>query len=1626
MSDFALQRRAREDGAAVGEEASGLLTSAASAGGAAGASGVGLQNRVFGWVAAAMVAEQPLLCENLVAGTVVRVGAQTGFAVDDVAAHTDAGNYALFQVKAGMSLGTAEGSPLGKALGQAVEQYLNGRLRSADGTERRVDPLCDALVLCTDSAAPAIVKVHLARALARAGSMPPGTPLEEDLTAPQARALSVVLGHVRRLWVACGHAVPDDEQLRGFVRVLRVVTVDANDGGVDHSAAVARLSRVLPVAGDARAAWLVLVEEGQAASVGREWRDRAAIGVALSRCGVQVSPSVRYAGDIANLCDLSAANLRALQSEAVLPVPGGLYISRGVSARLAAGAGDGNVLVVGDAGAGKSAVLQEFATGRSESQDVVVLRAADVAGANRVQLGAPLPAVLRAWTGQPAVFIIDGVDALRGREDREVLSGVVAGLRGSRWQVVATARTFDARNNPQLQQAFTGLPVSDDPAQVDDQLGAVRHLLVGELTDGELDAAVAPPLALASLLAEAPSELRGLLRNPFNLRLAAQLASDLSDSQHRELLAVHSRVGLLGAYWRRRIRNHQDSTAREALLARLCREMVSKRNLRVVEAEPTVTAADSPAVQALLSENVLSGDGGLFPTARRVLSFSHNILFDYAAAQYMLLDPDDPRRLLDTLDADPSLPLVARPSFDILVDLLWEQRESGAFWPLCLDLAGSRHVLASLAFAARLLSLISANADLQPLEPTPDRGDRLDGLRSAQRFVHYLDGALRTPAVLADPTPALAPLAVLARRLADNTRESYADAALAADLLVGLQQRAPLNASERGADDRGHAVAALLDGCRTDPQRMERLAEVAARQIPHAVGVSVAARGAVDRLLGDDDALRQWGGTVLIWLADAVVATVPHDPDLATRMATAVLTFHETRDEQVNFGGGPLLPLAESRRQQAEHSVYRLCQSFEQLCDADLRVAAEIFCILADDEATQSGSDQWPVSALSVTGWLQYGHGLSMTAHRAGETAAAALSAALTRADPVDVQPVVAVLVEGLHNAAAWAALMTPAGDAIALGRVLLPALESGALLGHPQTHHPAAGLLAALAEHEPILAGRLEAAVLHAHVLIDANGGSQRTKDALTGCLRADAITSPALKARLDELGPDGPPKPIPQMPITSMWEPRTSIDRLRDQGIELQPPIEAAALALSEELAITANGADTRPEAQRQLPTLFTKADRAFSASKPMPPSLDLLLVRAAEALAYDQRVLPGTPLGDRILNVLMTAANSPNAGTLSSAPTAWNPDMRDTAIGGLATLLSRDVWRDSNAGPQIADSVSVAMRDANPLLRMQAARAAAAARAGLSASDRATAIGELVLAEENAAVRTVLLNELRRDVANVPHIVDDILERLLRVHDDTEVEPDEDPERVILDLLTYLALIPKTPFASRAVEQWCRNAPAHAAIAETLAQYMRDYLAPPSRPGQRAAFRLLGVAADASLARWTRNPNEHAVGAGRSEGQRAELHGAGKVAHGIAQQIYFASGAFDEKRDRKQSKPPDLAKFADLAFPILETCAELGDPQCVHPAVQTMVFLAPLNEERALKAIAKAVPTIGPYAGDPTAGDDVIPYLERLLTEQRTLVLFSADGVAAFRHLLATFAAAGNQRALTLAYTFADVFR
>jgi hypothetical protein len=367
-----------------------------------------------------------------------------------------------------------------------------------------------------------------------------------------------------------------------------------------------------------------------------------------------------------------------------------------------------------------------------------------------------------------------------------------------------------------------------------------------------------------------------------------------------------------------------------------------------------------------------------------------------------------------------------------------------------------------------------------------------------------------------------------------------------------------------------------------------------------------------------------------------------------------------------------------------------------------------------------------------------------------------------------------------------------------------------------------------------------------------------------------------------------------------------------------------------------------------------------------------------------------------------------------------------MRDTAIGGVVRLFARTEWRDSSDGAAITETVLAALHDESTLVRMIAARAARALHADKTTVERVAAVGGLLHGESESTVQTVLLGLLVADAASAPLEVEAVLERFAASFGDDLPDAKGDLGRVFVDLLTYLAVVHQTPFARQTVERWMEAAPLFADEVQVVAQRARDYLIPDAGPAQPRAFQLLALATDAALERWTRNPEELLANAELSDDQRSALEGALLVTDTIADQIYFASGAFAHEQEHGPPAGASHATFANLAFPVLATCAGLRAPQCVHRVVETMAFLAPLDEKRALLTIAAAVPDDGSYTSDDLAGNEVISYLQRLLAGQRQLVLSDDEGVIAFRHLLAAFAAAGNESALALAFTFADVFR
>jgi hypothetical protein len=1208
-----------------------------------------------------MLAEETLPNQLGVPGKVIMVGAQTGHALDDVGAHTDADAYALFQVKAGLGLGAAEDSPLARAIGQALEQYtLRPVPFGGQGPQRVVEPGRDALVICTDKSAPASIRTDLKSAVRRAANQPAGTPFTHELNAGEHTAIEVLLTHIRRIWVALVQAEPSDEEIRTFLRLLRIFTVDAESAEPEFSSSVTTLERVVP-AGSGPAAWRVLVDQGHEAAEQKLWLRRDDIVVALQNGGLPTEPLVAYRADIERLRRRSQLNADALARSTRLP--SGTHIERRISEHLNSAVDAGPVVLVGEAGAGKTGVAADLAQVRAQHQDVVLLQGADVIGPDHVVLTHSMPEVFHAWSGPPAVLVLDGLDAVRGSENRGALIRLVERLGSTRWTVLATVRTFDAHHDKTLQRAFAGTPVSDQEGETDPRLSGIRHLLVGNLTDDELEAALAGSHALAELVSAASVDIRALLRNPFNLELADSLVQ-MNPADPERLGSVRSRLGLLQLYWQWRVQA-EDRTARDAVLGNLCRHMLLARDLRAVEQAPTVTATHSATVEALLRDGVLTVDPGIVSGARRVLAFRHNILFDFAAAMYVLIDPLHPGHLLAELDRDPELPLVARPSLNLLVDHLWEHRAAGAFWDLCLDVAASDHLLASLAFAGRLLALARHADELNPLTEalsTPQNDARFT---AASTLTNQMAGALGSAAVLADDdlAGAIEPVAVLVLQLAQQARTTsrFDQAALAADLLRALQRRTPLAADAKGALTRARAVSALLDACRSAPDILERVAGSVYRHLAAAIDVDADVAEAVERAVTDNNAITQWGGTVLHLLAQAVPALLRRDRTLAIEVCNLVWNFEDQRDEQVTFGGGPLLPMRESRSQQANHGRYVLATVFDEMCSADVLGAAVIFCDIANSGIRSpfpSGIDptpDWPLNAGSAVGWLQFGDDLD---HLGGSGASAKMANSLGAYISANVggQPSVAAVVEALvarlHNTAGWSALIQPSNDAVSLGRALLPALSSGSLLAHPETHESAARLLAALGHGDSSIApAALEAAIRNARTLADAHGMSERLVDELLGCLDPQTVTDPAFRARLDQLATaGGPPAISARMEIRDYRVDSSLVSDLREDGLQLSAAEESAVRDLDAEYTRAISAQQGQPHQElpdSALQDALVAASGVLAAMPNPDPRVKNLQLQSARVLAADAQALPGTAVGERIVQILFGAANDPHEG-------------------------------------------------------------------------------------------------------------------------------------------------------------------------------------------------------------------------------------------------------------------------------------------------------------------------------------------------------------------------------------------
>lgn len=655
-------------------------------GGAATSAGVKFQERLGAVIAASLLSGHLLDQRFGLGGAKARwLRFETEAPVDDILVATTKGGFIAIQAKTRVNLSSDPQSPFGKTIAQFVQHW---RLcRDGDGGlewNRPLDPARDRLVLAVDAQAAASVRRDLPDALRLSAQIG-----REALSKRQKAAFDAFEECVHRAWRNVTEEAFDSHVIVALSELISVASFDLN--GADNTAIKVLISNALPARSDPGLALAALTAVCGRMMYQRGGGDLRAFRSALQAEGVDLEDSPRYQQDIKALRAHSEEVARTLERYENIEAPNAprVTIRRDCQSAVELAAETGSLLILGEPGTGKSAVLNAVARGLRERGDDVLELAVDgysvesLEGlARELKLEHALLDVLEAWDGtQPGWLIIDALDATRGGSGEGAFRTLIQRVleMPGRWRVIASIRTFDLRMGQQLRSLFKGKPPV--PEFAEPVFTDVRHIRVPHWSAKEFERILDQAPDLAKALDDAPERLRELAMVPFNTRLLAELlAEGLLDASLRK---ISSQVELLQVYWRHRVDRH--GLPAKACLDSVVKVMLERGNLRAsVFLEPS-PGTFSDVLDVLSREGVLirSGDD-------RWIQFRHHILFDFAAAR-TVLDPDGLVSGRVSFSKDDGRGLMIAPALAFVLQETWELEANHAkFWTAIAHLVSNK------------------------------------------------------------------------------------------------------------------------------------------------------------------------------------------------------------------------------------------------------------------------------------------------------------------------------------------------------------------------------------------------------------------------------------------------------------------------------------------------------------------------------------------------------------------------------------------------------------------------------------------------------------------------------------------------------------------------------------------------------------------------------------------------------------------------------------------------------------------------------------------------------------------------------------------------------------------------
>ncbi|WP_180720030.1 hypothetical protein [Paraburkholderia largidicola] len=918
-----------------------------SAGGRAEAAGGGYETLVAAWYCVRILLgslAHPLF--DLPAHTrLVSLRSQSGEEVDDVNCRTSDDGVVFVQVKRTVGLTSGEKSPLAKALDQFVRQQKAASEHLSNSIlGRPLEPARDRLVLATRSTAPAKIKGELTRLLRGLRDQTEATLLSDiALNADEREVALVVEGHIRRSWQVAYGSAPTPSAIGALLRLVHLQFIDVEPGERDRLSSMDDLrSQILTNPDQADAVFSCLVAHCIRLRSDQSGADASTLLSTLAQSGISLQATPDYRTDIAALRAWTARRL-ATGSRFTCLVEGNAasVIERAAWPSTVEAAREGSLLLVGEPGAGKSGFAYRLAeTELAADRDVIFIpvdmMTVEGLAALRVELGIShdFADVLANWPGaQRGLLLVDALDAARKSETQTVLRttiGDVLSQAGSRWNVVASVRSYDLRQGNEWARLFRGRPPA--PEHADSEFLNVRHIAVGRLSEPELAQITEFSPSLKGLYDSASPQLRGVLQNVFNLGLLAGLVQDGIVTS--ELAAITTQTELLDTYWNHRVRradgNHD---RREFTLRAIVDRMLASKSLQVTRAD--VVAQGDPAPIVDLEQHDILRAEDEHGHNEDALLFSHHILFDYAVARLIFRRGRDPKILVGRLAEDPALALMLRPSLSLAFTEVWDDKQSGRsrFWNLAFAVANEAQVapVGQLIGPVVIAEQAETLVDLQPLLDAFAPNAPLQS--AAEVILQHLTGAVF--ASVRAGVPLTGPNAGPWMALAETLSRIRSDAVMnTVRVLVQAGTEKPGELTAEQLTQSGVAARGLLEFAWDQKPRIEQFVIAGINGAANTMASDSQATVALLRRALETEHLQQFGYEELDWITRHIRTYAIHDLEFVVDLYTSIFAYEEPSvDSKTSISNSAILGLSSTRRQDYEMAWWMLCEAAPWLLD---------------------------------------------------------------------------------------------------------------------------------------------------------------------------------------------------------------------------------------------------------------------------------------------------------------------------------------------------------------------------------------------------------------------------------------------------------------------------------------------------------------------------------------------------------------------------------------------------------------------------------------------------------------------------------------------------------------------